>query len=75
MSALRVWFVNKHGGLSSYVADMATEADVRADAERRGFVVQSVVNLSEATDEFDPMLEKYGTGAVNIAMPPDGILS
>ena len=73
MSTFRVWFVNKHGGLSSYVMDMATEADVRADAEHKGFVVQSVVNLSEATDDFDPLLEKYGTGGVAIAMPPDKI--
>ena len=74
MSTFRVWFVNKQGGLNSYVADMATEADVRADAERRGFVVQSVVNLSEATDSFDPLLEEYGTGTVTIGMPPDGIV-
>ncbi len=75
MSTFRVWFVNKYGGLNSYVADMATEADVRADAEHRGFVVQSVVNLSEATDNFDPLLEEFGTGAVTIGMPPDGIVS
>lgn len=75
MSTFRVWYVNEHGGLSSYVVDMATESDVRADAERKGLVVQSVVNLSEATDDFDPMLEKYGTGAVSIAMPPDTIAS
>jgi hypothetical protein len=73
MNTFRVWFVNQHGGLNSYVADMATEADVRADAERRSLVVQSVVNLSQATDDFDPLLEKYGTGAVSIAMPPDNI--
>ena len=75
MNTFRVWFVNQHGGLDSYVVDMATEAEVRADAERKGVAVQSVVNLSAATDDFDPLLEEYGTGAVSIAMPPDKIVS